>query len=347
MAKIFYEDRYEGREVPKQHLAMIEIANRILESYEAQGYDLTVRGLYYKFVGKNLFPETRRWVRDGNRWVKHSTGTKNAEPNYKWLSTIINHARLLGLVDWDHLVDATRKLRALQTYEDAPSALKKLVGWYHIDFWENQKVRPEVWVEKDAQVGNMIGVCQSLDVPLFSCRGYTSQSSMQDEAMRLKRLKEEGYEVAIIYLGDHDPSGMDMGRDIERRINLFMDGGLQFNRIALNMDQVQAQNLPPDPAKVSDKRSKKYIKKFGDESWEMDALEPAFINDRIKETILALRNEKQWKADKKRCDKAKAQLGEISKNYPDAVRFLKNRDDVNLFLRHRKDVIAKLRKLDK
>jgi hypothetical protein len=312
---------YTNKKFSKTHQEVIATANRILREYQAQGYDLTLRGLYYKFVGQDLFPENRRFSRRGSKWVKDENGTMNAEPNYKWLGGIINDARMAGLIDWYHIRDRTRSVKTLTQFDDAADAISSVVGWYHIDFWENQSVRPEVWVEKDAQIGNMLGMCQKYDVPLFSCRGYTSQSAMWAASQRLKRQKDNGQEVVVLHFGDHDPSGIDMSRDIDERLDTFM-GGVDFRRLALNMDQVQDQQLPPDPAKLSDSRCDAYIKEHGDESWEMDALEPSFINEQIEDAILGLRDDKQWLADEARCEKSKDELRRISGNYDDVLEYL-------------------------
>lgn len=326
MPKISYTGT-TGRRFTRQWLEIIRIANSILEEYERQGFDLTLRGLYYKFVGGNLFPEDRRYAYKDGKWFPHKEGTKNAPPNYKWLGDIINDARLAGLVDWNHLVDRTRSIQDLTHFEDEADAVRKTVGWYHVDFWENQGIRPEVWVEKDAQVGNMVQLCQELDVPLFSCRGYTSQSAMWRAAQRLLHHQREGFRTVIIHFGDHDPSGLDMSRDIFDRLEMFM-GGVEFERVALNMNQVRDQELPPDPAKVTDSRAKKYMEEFGDESWEMDALEPAFINNLISEKITELRDQATWDRDMERFRKGQKNLQEISDRFPEVRKFLRSGNNV-------------------
>ena len=150
---------------------VIATANRILVEYEVQGFTLTLRQLYYLLVARDLFPADRRWVNVGGKWKRDPNGTINADPNYDWLGQIMSDARLAGLVDWDHMVDRTRRLRDLQHFENAGDALKKLASWYHIDFWEHQAIRPEVWVEKDALVGILEPICQELDVPFSPAVG--------------------------------------------------------------------------------------------------------------------------------------------------------------------------------
>jgi hypothetical protein len=90
---------------------IINLVNNILSEYQAEGYDLTVRQIYYQFVARDLFPDERKWrqIPDTNKWVKDPNGTKNAEPNYKWLAEILTEARMAGLIDWDMIVDRGRE----------------------------------------------------------------------------------------------------------------------------------------------------------------------------------------------------------------------------------------------
>lgn len=284
--------------------AVINHANDILEEYTAQGFVLTLRQLYYQFVARGL--------------------SENTIQAYKRLGTIIKDARMAGLVDWNHLTDRTRNLKELQHFDDAEDALLKLASWYHIDLWENQKVRPEVWIEKDALVGVIQQVCQDLDVPYFSCRGYTSQSEMWNAAMRLQRWRELGYEPHIIHLGDHDPSGIDMSRDIVDRLKIFM-GGVQFQRIALNMDQVRKYNPPPNPAKTTDSRGSMYIHQFGSASWELDALDPKTLIELIQKAVTTLRNDKVFKQDRARKERIRESLNTLASEWEDVDQWLQDR----------------------
>lgn len=135
---------------------LIGHSSRILEAYAAQGFVLTLRQLYYQFVAKALLP--------------------NNVKSYKKLGDVVGDGRLAGLLDWSHLEDRTRNLATLQHFDGPQDALDKPASWYRVDMWANQEYRPEVWIEKDALVGVIRGVCQENDVPYFSCRGYTSLS---------------------------------------------------------------------------------------------------------------------------------------------------------------------------
>jgi hypothetical protein len=162
-------------------------------------------------------------------------------------------------------------------------------------------------------------ICEQLDVPHFSCRGYTSQSEMWSAAQRLIYYREEDQTPVIFHLGDHDPSGIDMSRDIKDRLQVFMDHhGVEvtdFDRLALNMDQVDEHNPPPNPAKLTDSRAKVYIQKFGDDSWELDALDPVTMSGIIRDAILRVRDDDLWEEKCEEEDEAKKVIQHAAENW--------------------------------
>ena len=124
----------------------------------------------------------------------------------------------------------------------------------------------------------------------MSCKGYMSASAAWRAGRRFKRKLEAGKQCHLIHLGDHDPSGIDMTRDNQERVDLFSDaqGMVDVHRIALNMNQVDEFDPPPNPAKESDSRAAGYVAVYGRTSWELDALEPSFIEKIIKDKIEGL-----------------------------------------------------------
>lgn len=249
-------------------------AQEIIAEYRAQGFSLTLRQVYYQMVARGLIPNTVQ--------------------SYKRLGKAIADARLAGLVDWLAIVDRTRSLRSLSHWSEPGEILEASARQYRIDKWEGQPHRVEVWIEKDALVGVISDVCQRLDVPYFSCRGYTSASSMWRAGQRLGGYMDDGQDPVILHFGDHDPSGMDMTRDIAERLAMFAEALVEVNRVALNMDQVEQYEPPPNPAKLSDSRSDGYISIYGHDSWELDALEPAAIVALIEQEVLEVRDEALW-----------------------------------------------------
>ncbi len=291
MAMICYVDRnFKGGS-----LTVVEQANAILNEYTAQGYDLTLRQLFYQFVSRGLI--------------------SNNMQEYKKLGSIINDARLAGLVDWDHIVDRTRNVRGNSHWEKPADIVEACASQFQIDKWATQPYHVEVWIEKDALIGVIETICRRLDISHFSCRGYVSQSEIHEAAKdRLIPCEDNGQECIIIHLGDHDPSGIDMSRDIQDRLRIF-NCGADVRRIALNMNQVQQYEPPPNPAKMTDSRATGYVELFGEESWELDALEPTVIGNLITKEVMAVRDEKKWAAAVKIEKEMKVQLARVCEHW--------------------------------
>lgn len=260
--------KYEDWNPTDESLAVVHQADRIATQYAAQGYNLTLRQLFYRFVATDLLPNTQR--------------------SYKRLGDLVNKGRLAGLISWDHIEDRTRNLRALPTWATPAEIMEGARRQYREDVWTTQDLRIEVWVEKDALVDVIGRAANQWDVPFFSCRGYVSQSEMWAAGQRIiERFEADHFQsTLILHLGDHDPSGIDMTRDIEERIGMFTGwGDFEVRRIALNMDQIDAYQPPPNPAKLTDSRAGDYISRFGSSSWELDALEPSVLDDLIQTEI--------------------------------------------------------------
>lgn len=300
--------KYQDFRFRRDALDIISKANVIIKDYAAQGFDLTLRQLYYQFVARGYIT--------------------NTVASYKKLGTIVNDARLAGQIDWNAIVDRTRNLRSLSHWDSPSEIVRACAEQYRVDWWKGQDYRVEVWIEKDALVGVLESVCPQLDVPYFSCRGYTSQSEMWGAAMRLtRRWIDERQRTVVLHFGDHDPSGIDMTRDIEDRIHMFTShhgakGCLEMRRLALNMAQITQYDPPPNPAKTTDTRYAAYRNAYGDESWELDALEPTVLADLIRDEISGLIDEDLMDARKKEQIEAREQLSAVSDRWNDVVEFV-------------------------
>lgn len=252
--------KYREHRFSRTSRALICKANEIISEYQGQGYDLTLRQLYYQFVSRALIANTSK--------------------EYKQLGAVVSNARVAGLIDWYAITDRTRNLMALSHWSGPSEIIKSCAASFRVDLWVGQDTRVEVWIEKEALAGVFQRVCEVHDVPFFSCRGYTSQSEMWVAAQRLIDIERDGTKTIILHFGDHDPSGIDMTRDIADRLKLF-GSSVTVERLALNMDQVAKYNPPPNPTKMTDARSSDYCDKFGDECWELDALEPAVLAELV------------------------------------------------------------------
>lgn len=300
MPKIKYRDiRFSA-----DKLDVVDKANLIIEEYQAEGYDLTLRQLYYQFVSRDWIPNTQQ--------------------SYKRLGEIVSDARLAGLIDWEAIVDRTRNLKSLSTWDDPAEIVGACARQFRNDLWATQDARVECWVEKEALAGVVERACNEWRVPFFSCRGYTSQSEMWVAAQRMQGYFDAGQAPIILHLGDHDPSGIDMTRDLEARLELFC-GGVRVNRLALNIDQVEEYNPPPNPAKITDPRATVYVKRFGDESWELDALNPQTLSNLIQDAIRAEINTAAWEAATMAEEDHRRDLSKVAARYDDVKKFLSKR----------------------
>lgn len=269
---------YIDKRFAAKTMQIIHDANEIIEDYAADGMKLTLRQLYYQFVAKDLI--------------------ENHQRSYKRLGNIINNARLAGLIDWTAIEDRTRNLKTNSHWKDPGQIIRATAYSFQMDHWAGQEYHVEVWIEKEALEGVIASICTDLDVPYFACKGYVSQSEMWDAAQRFERVKNQGQIPVVIHLGDHDPSGIDMTRDIQERQYIFAgdfsDRSFILKRIALNMDQIEEFSPPPNPAKETDTRVKGYKEKFGSSSWELDALEPRIMRSLIERTVLSFRDEELY-----------------------------------------------------
>lgn len=279
MPKVTYKDI----NFQQKSLQLIDLVNQVIAEYRNQGYDLTLRQVYYQLVARGYIP--------------------NNEKSYKNIGGLINDARLAGLIDWLSIIDRTRNLTKNSHWNTPVDIIESARYSYMLDKWKNQPNYVEVWVEKDALVGIIGKMCKKLDVPYFSCRGYTSQSEMWSAAQRFLNQSDRESRT-IIHLGDHDPSGIDMTRDIQERLAMF-GADVFVNRVALTIEQIKQFNPPPNPTKLSDSRATNYIDQFGYECWELDALEPQVISDLIEQEVLILEDSdiREEAADKEWGDK--------------------------------------------
>jgi len=297
------KQKFITKRFSKKSDQMIDYANSIIRSYANQGFKLTLRQLYYQFVARDLIP--------------------NSQAEYKKLGNVISDARCAGLIDWEAIEDRTRAMQSHDGVWESPvQIIDACTRSYRKPHWDAQPWYVEVWVEKEALAGVVESMCRELKVPSFSCRGYTSQTTMYDAGRRLASAYGAGKQIKIVHLGDHDPSGIDMTRDIQERLSLFSfprdcecedpENGcdqcmawsndafqgfhdITVERIALNLDQIELYNPPPNPAKVTDSRFEAYEAEFGESSWELDALEPRVLKNLIYDSISPIIDMDRWR----------------------------------------------------
>jgi hypothetical protein len=280
MAKIKFK---ELRMLPANR-ARLGVINGIIQEYQSAGYVLTLRQLYYQLVSRDVIP--------------------NKQSEYSKLSTLLKDGRMAGVVDWAAIEDRLRSPESPSSFNGPEDILDACIAQYQLPRQEGQPIYLEVWVEKDALSGVLKRVTRKYHVPILVNRGYSSASSMYDSFMRFVREgSRKDRPVKVLYLGDFDPSGLDMVRDIEDRTREFIGGygdveveNMDFSveAIALTREQIEAYNPPPNPAKITDPRAADFIKQYGPTSWEVDALRPEVLNALLEGAILAEIDEEKY-----------------------------------------------------
>ena len=244
----------------------LDQASLIVEEYSALGYRLTLRQLYYQMVSRGHI--------------------RNTIKEYKNLSVTLTNARRGGHIDWDALEDRSRQVLAPSQWTGAAHVLRDAAAQFRLDRWAGQARHVEIWCEKDALSSVLQPAAFDYHVRLLPVRGYSSATVAYEAAQRFRAADAIGKSPVVIYLGDHDPSGLDMSDELERRLQELSAGvPVRMERVALNFRQVEAQRLPPNPTKTTDSRTPSYVELYGEECWELDALDPALLDGMVRTSI--------------------------------------------------------------
>lgn len=281
--------QYDTYPLQKKSRAFIAILDAVVEEYKAAGYILTARQLYYQLVSRDILP--------------------NTEKSYKYACRMINIGKMCGIIDWDALEDRTRSFERRSHWRTPGEILDSSAESFHMDLWETQDCRVVILIEKEALYGVFSPVCHEYDVPMLCARGYPSGSVLREFAV-YTMIPNRDQRYIFLHFGDHDPSGIDMSRDLHERLSLFSERkvAVEFHRIALNMDQIEEWGPPPNPAKVTDSRFKAYADQFGDSSWELDALDPRTLHELAEEHVKQFIDFDRWNETHAEIKKGREQL---------------------------------------
>lgn len=257
---------------------VVKYCRGICDTYAAEGLSLTLRQLYYQFVSRGWLPNTER--------------------EYRRLGNIVSKARTAGLLDWDAIEDRGRTPEEAAQWDSINELVIAAIQAFRLPRWEGQKTFVELWVEKEALAGVLEPIASAYHITLMVNKGYSSSSAMYASAQRLLENAQDADNILIFYIGDLDPSGEDMVRDIQDRLDMFTRDRLPLKviKLALTPTQVREYNPPPNPTKLTDSRATAYIREHGYECWEVDALEPKVLRQIISEALDAI-------VDRKKMDK--------------------------------------------
>lgn len=292
------KQRYQDRSFRGDSITLISVMNSIINEYINQGFRLTVRQLYYQLVARDIIPNTER--------------------SYKRITSLVNDARLAGVMDWDAIEDRTRDFIRKPRWSSPSDILTVCATQYHEDMWDSQPTRVFVIVEKEALAGVLERTCSKYDVPLLAARGYPSGTVLREFAQNdLIPAINSGQSCLILHLGDHDPSGIDMTRDLFERVSMFAESNgdrwqLDLKRIALNMPQIEEIKPPENPAKSTDARFADYKRRYGSSSWELDALSPRYLASLLEREMEAVIDQQAWEEAKASIEHGKSRINDAA-----------------------------------
>ncbi len=269
--------------------ALIDAAVAILEERQP----ISLRGLFYQLVVGGYFANDRN--------------------NYQKLSRSMVKAREQGLVDWDWLKDGIRQTLKPSSWSGLDSFMDAVQGSYRKQLWSRMPAYICVFIEKDAMAGVVEPVTAGYDVPLHVVRGYVSASFAHSIAREWARIEKPIY---AIYLGDWDPSGLDLERNLRAALEKYSgkvdlqrwsdeyeididnvhhgDTHFIWQRLGINAPDFDEFQLAPMLAKKTDSRFKQFVAKHGHDCAELDALAPDVLRDRVEQTIVAHIDPEEW-----------------------------------------------------
>jgi hypothetical protein len=178
-------------------------------------------------------------------------------------------------------------------WKDAAEFMETVRTAYRRDSWQDQPHHIEVWAEKNAVLGSLRPVTREYGVRLRQCRGFGS-CGMESQIGEL--FEDIDKPITVFYLGDHDPSGDDIPRDIHRRAQLASGKEIRIIRLGIHKEDIQKFRLPPQKIKDTDSRAKAFRKKYGKNAAtvELDALPVEELRRRVREGIEGLIEWDSW-----------------------------------------------------
>ncbi|MBA7660054.1 hypothetical protein ES703_68053 [subsurface metagenome] len=281
-----------------EYIRIVELVREVLGQYS---FNPTIRQVYYRLVSPPY------------QVIENKTSV------YKYYDAQMVRARERDDIPRDAFSDSSRRtLGGDYGYRGSEAFKKALIEAarpenYTRPMWDTQPAVVEVWIEKDALAVLLNMVAEEYRVPVFASRGY-SPFTLLDKAV--ERFREKG--GVILDFRDHDPSGLDMCRDVQDRLTRY-GGRFRYVPVALSYGQVQSFGLAPNPTKRADPRAAAYVGQFGDECWELDALPPDELNRLVDEAIRKEIDWTQWHEEEERIAEDREVLEEPLRNAREAL----------------------------
>jgi len=252
-----------------------KIRRRAILDIVREKQPLTVRAVCYQLFTRKLIPSMEK---------KH-TNT---------VSRDLVRMREAGEIHWHWIVDETRQGLEWASYQDPESFLDTVRHGYSRDAWQDQPNWVMVWSEKSTIKGTLMPVLMKYGLPFHSFHGHTSATAIHQLCQQTRR---RGKTLTALYVGDWDPSGLHMSEeDLPERINRY-HGDIKLVRVAVDRNDADPATGVPwfEPAeKAKDPRFNWFMRVYATRCFELDALDPVVLRDRVEGSVLQLLDLDAW-----------------------------------------------------
>ena len=257
----------KGRGKAQHSLDLIQAMHDAAE----KAHPITGRGIGYKLFTAGLIP---------------SMSTNDMQRVYR----LLKDAREQGDIPWEWIVDETRAIERVSTWDDPEHYARCVARSYRRDFWNQQPHRVQVWSEKGTVRRVLAPVLDHYAVGFLPVHGFSSATAAHDIAE-----DDDGRDLIVLYVGDYDPSGMYMSEeDLPARFTKYDGEHVKLKRIALTVKQLRGLPSFPASAKKKDPRYKWFVKNYGKRCWELDAMDPNKLRNCVEKAIKKLIEPVAW-----------------------------------------------------
>ena len=242
----------------------VELTDATLDVFDDFDGSMSTRQVFYQLVSRGAI--------------------ENRPADYGRVQRLLVELRRTGAISYDRVVDRTRSKHQRPGWAGVEALMGACASQYRRNLWLDQDTTVMIGCEKQALEGIFAEAVDPYGASLWVFRGYVSESFAYEWATEIQEINDRGGAVVVGYFGDHDPSGIDIDRDCQEKLERH---GADFDwyRWGLLQDDFDKYDLVNVPVKASDSRARAYLKKYGNRAAELDALPPDVLRDRIKIAI--------------------------------------------------------------
>lgn len=205
-------------------------------------------------------------------------GIGKNDAGYCKVQRLVLELRRSGDIPYHLVTDSTRWMRKNDSYGSVEDALAQTARLYRRNLWSGSGWRVEVWAESDSISSTIWPITNRWDVPLMVTRGQSSETFAHAAAEAWKHQTDV---PAVLYVGDHDPAGLDIEESLRSKLIAFFGEEVAWKRVGVTWPQVLELDLPGTAPKVKNRRRPYPF----DLAVEAEALPPRLLLDLLDDEI--------------------------------------------------------------